>query len=331
MALKFAFLGTPHFASLVLGSLIDRGQMPALIITQPLRGRASSAGRPLLGAYLAQWAARNCPKVPLLQPTSVSDSDFVQYLSSLDLDLILVAAYGQILRPALLQIPKLGCLNVHTSLLPKWRGAAPVQRAILSGDESTGVTIMHIAAGLDTGDIALQRKIPIACDTTTGQLEEHLALEGGALLATALEQLASGQRLPRIAQSEAKASYAKKFSRDDGQIQWGETAEQTHRRIRAATPHPVAWTKLQFREGSKRVNIAQSSLHFPKGPDRAISEDGRILLGAGSLLLPCSDTLLAVHRVQVEGRRWVSAEEFAAGYRTSLLGVAPSSATRSER
>lgn len=311
--MNFAFLGTPLFARRVLENLVIRGWTPSVIVTQPeINSPPFRPGRPPLGADLATWAKRELAHVPLLQPQRASGEKSIADLTHYGLDLILVAAYGQLLRPNLLKLPRLGCLNAHTSLLPKWRGAAPVQRAILSGDPITGLTLMRMEEGLDTGDIIEQIKVAISEDMTTGQLEEILARHAAELFSLAMAKLSEGGQLSEISQNEQFATYAPKFSKEEGLIDWSESALQTHRRIRAATPHPGAWCLINYRGQNKRLKLAKSSLLPVQTP---IEIKGLELnFGSSRLLMALQGGVLGIELVQLEGKRWMSAREFWSGY-----------------
>lgn len=311
--MNFAFFGTPTFAKQVLQGLVELGWTPCVILTQPeIEPVAKRPNRLTLGSDLATWARRSLVHIPLLQPQKASGEQSIADLHRYRLDAILVAAYGQLLRPNLLQLPTFGCLNAHTSLLPKWRGAAPVQRAILAGDQMTGLTLMKMAKGLDTGDLIQQVPVKIGPDMTCGQLEEILAARAAHLFSWALTELKAGRSLPFKAQEDQGATYAPKFDKQEGLITWTESAIATHRRIRAASPHPGAWCRVSYRGRIKRLKLAASCLLSSN--THVESSHGLFGFGSSYLLVKLEDAYLAIGQVQLEGKRWMGAREFWSGY-----------------
>lgn len=319
---RFAYLGTPPFAAGVLQNLVQRGHSPTLIVTQP--DRPGSSRRTLLGSAVFDWARVHAPQIPLLRPYSVSSGDFLPEITSREIDLLIVAAYGQILRPSLLDLLPLGALNAHASLLPKWRGAAPIQRAILAGDSQTGVTLMRIAPALDAGDVIASSTCPIASDVTAGELEEQLCPLASQLFSWALESLGSGRTLPQTPQIDAHATYAAKLTSDEGHISWMESAAQTHRRIRAVTPRPGAWCNLRLTSGLRRVNLGESRPLSNATLSETLDREGRIGLANSRICFRCAEGLVGVGRLQVEGGRWLNPSEFKSGYQSRLIGPIPS-------
>ncbi len=247
--------------------------------------------------------------VPVLQPLKLRAPEAVAEIVALNADVIVVMAYGQILPKALLDAPRLACLNLHASILPKYRGAAPIQAAIEAGDRASGITVMYMAEGLDTGDILLIRETPIRRRETGGSLHDRLAFVAADALAEALPLLAAGQA-PRMGQNETDATYAAKLSREHGAIDWTASQAAIDRRIRAMNPWPAAHTTLPTPQGPRQLKIFSCIPHRRTSgpPGEVLRADERGLLvgaGAGAVLLRV---------VQLEGKRRMSAGEFLRGH-----------------
>lgn len=237
--LKIIYAGTPEFAVPALEALIGSEHQAVAVYTQPDR----PAGR---GRAIQQSPVKNCAlehNIPIYQPQSFKQNEDVQQLIDLQADLMVVAAYGLILPKAVLDAPKYGCLNIHASLLPRWRGAAPIQRAILAGDAETGITIMQMAEGLDTGNMLLKQSITIGSDWNSGDLHDRLKELGADLLIRTLAKLIDGKLEPVI-QDEAQTTYAAKLTKAEAAIDWHKAAESIQREIRAFSPWPVSFTTL---------------------------------------------------------------------------------------
>ena len=236
--LRLAFMGTPDFAVPSLSALLEAGHDIAAVYTQPPRpaGRGHRERRSPVHEYAAGH------DLPVRTPPSLKDPDEQEAFAALSLDAAVVAAYGLILPKAILEAPRLGCLNVHASLLPRWRGAAPIHRAILAGDAETGVTIMQMDEGLDTGAMLLRQAIPIDGTTTTGTLHDRLAALGAELIVEALAKAGSGDLDP-VPQPEEGVTYAAKIGRADGRIDWSD-AGLVGRQVRALSPRPGAWFEV---------------------------------------------------------------------------------------
>lgn len=311
--LRIAFAGTPQFALPTLQALAASPHRLVGVLTQP--DRPAGRGRQLQPSPVKQLALQLA--VPLLQPLRLAAQSAVQaQLASWSPDLLVVVAYGLILPQPLLQLPRLGCVNVHASLLPRWRGAAPIQHAILAGDTETGVTLMRMEAGLDTGPIIAQRRVPIGPRTTAGDLEETLAHEGARLLAGSLEAL-EGARVELTRQAEQGVTYASKFDRQDAQVEWSGQGLQIERQIRAFNPRPVAYTFWQgepLRLWQAQLLDPAQTAPAPQGLRSAGEALPGTVLGVfgDALGVLCGDRqVLALQRVQLPGRRPVSGREFA--------------------
>ena len=231
--MKIIFAGTPHFAASALAALLNEHQIVA-VLTQP--DRPAGRGMQLSASPVKQLALQH--GLPVLQPTTLKTDDAQRSIAAFGAELMVVAAYGLILPKAVLELPRYGCLNIHASLLPRWRGAAPVQRAILAGDTETGITIMQMDEGLDTGDMLLRRTCMIAPDETAQTLHDKLAELGATSILEAL-RLLQEQRLAPARQDNAAASYAAKLLKNEAKINWHHDAQQIERAVRAFNPFPV--------------------------------------------------------------------------------------------
>lgn len=235
--MKIVYAGTPAFAVPALQALVASEHTVCAVYTQP--DRPAGRGRKLQASPVKQYALTQ--SIPVHQPDSLKDRDSQQQLAALQADLMVVVAYGLILPPAVLAMPRHGCVNIHASLLPRWRGAAPIQRAILAGDATTGITLMQMEAGLDTGAMLLQKPCAISDSDTAQSLHDRLAPLGAAALLELLPQIVSATLAPQP-QDEAQASYAKKLSKSEALLDWHQDATHLQRQVRAFNPWPVAQT-----------------------------------------------------------------------------------------
>ena len=246
--------------------------------------------------------------VPVLQPVKMRAPEAVAEIVALRADVIVVMAYGQILPKAVLEAARLACLNLHASLLPRWRGAAPIQAAIEAGDRLSGVTVMYMAEGLDTGDILLMHETPITDTDSGGSLHDRLADVAAAALAEALPLIAAGTA-PRTPQDESRANYAAKLSRENGRIDWSATAAQIDLRIRAMNPWPAAHTFLPTPAGPRQLKVFAGTVQAASGsPGEVLAADGR------GILVAAQDGAMLLQEIQLEGKRRMSAEEFLRGH-----------------
>jgi len=304
-------MGTPEFAVPVLEALADVHQVVG-VVTQP--DRPAGRGRQLALSPVKQVAlARG---LPLSQPQSLRTPEAVTQLAAWRPELIAVAAFGQILRQDVLHLPAHGCLNVHASLLPRWRGAAPVPAAILTGDEVTGVTIMRMDAGLDTGPILAQREEPIRADDTRATLEERLARLGALLLVETLPAYLAGDLLPRP-QPEEGVTYAGQLRKEDGLLDWSRPAVALDRQVRAFTPWPGAFTTWRGRrlKLNRAVPLPGWRGDAPPGTVVALADGVAVATGKGALRL---------EEVQLAGKRPMDVTAFLRGQRDfvdSRLGI----------
>ena len=302
--LRIVFMGTPKFAVPALRALVERGHVVAGVFTQP--DRRAGRGRKLRASPIKIFS-EECG-LPVFQPRSLrQDTESARSdLAELAPDAVIVAAYGLFLPEEVLQLPRLGCLNIHPSLLPKHRGPSPVATAILNGDEATGVTIMLLDEGIDTGPILAQQETRIAADETAEGLTNRLFELGSNLLIDSLDRWEQGQIVPKP-QSDDDASFTRRLEREDGRIDWNQSADSLARRVRAFTPWPGAFTTWRGR--TLKVLSARSldvSLDGTSGTVVRIEDSTiAVLTGSGAL---------AVHNLQIEGRLAMSPADFVRGY-----------------
>ncbi|MBP9943352.1 MAG: methionyl-tRNA formyltransferase [Desulfomicrobium sp.] len=312
---KVVFMGTPDFAAVSLRHLLDWGGCDVVgVYCQPDRpcGRGQVCTPPPV-KLLAMEA-----RMPVFQPLNFKDQADVDQLRALEPDLLLVAAYGLILPQSVLDIPRLGAINVHASLLPEYRGAAPIQRVIMDGRPVTGITIMRMEAGLDTGDILLQRSRAIGIMDTAQTLHDELAEMGGKLLVDALEKMDQG-RLVRIPQDHARATYAAKLSKEEGRIDWNQPVLDVHNRIRGLFPWPGSWFDWNGMPGKTlRLTVHPGTIGEPL-PEGV--EPGEIHGVAGdSVLIACADRLYAVPIIKPANSKPLRGREFYCGYLSRCSG-----------
>lgn len=294
--MRIIFIGTGEIGVPTLRALQKYEHELVGVVTQPDKpvGREQKITTPPIKAAL------NGTKISILQPAKIKDSQAIEQIRALAPDVIVVIAYGQILPRAVLEIPKIACLNLHASLLPRWRGAAPIQAAIAAGDRETGMTVMYMDEGLDTGDILLQRKIDVAPNETGDSLHDRLAEIAPEALLAALKLFPNA---PRVSQDKEFATYAPKLNRESGRINWNEPAEAIERKIRAYNPWPGAFSEFDDR----KLKIFSASIVDLRG------KPGEILRRETEFVIAAVDRALSLTEVQLEGRRRMSAPEFLRG------------------
>ena len=296
--LNIIYAGTPEFAVPALQALIDSPHRVIAVYTQP--DRPAGRGRKLTQSPVKELALRHA--IPVFQPLNFKQEEDLRQLESLGADLMVVAAYGLILPRRVLDAPRLGCINIHASLLPRWRGAAPIQRAILAGDAETGITIMQMEAGLDTGPMYLKRRCPVQVDDSGGALHDRLCVLGAEALLAALPGIADGT-LQAEPQDNALATYAKKLEKAEARIDWTQPAAAIQRQVRAFNPWPVA--EAQLDGAALRIWDAAalaSAAGAPPGRVLACTRQG--------IDVATGDGVLRLLSLQLPGKRALSAAEF---------------------
>ena len=308
--MRIVFIGTGEIGVPVLRSLRQSEEHELVgIVTQPDK----PAGRNLRMAAPPIKTAIAGEAVPTFQPARIRNEGAVAEIRALAPDVIVVMAYGQILPRSVLEIPSVACLNLHASLLPRHRGAAPIQAAIVEGDRESGITVMYMDEGLDTGDILLQSRLEIARGETGGALHDRLALIAPVALHEALAQLQRG-RASRVPQDSSVATYAPKLGREDGCIDWMESAAVIERKIRAFDPWPGAFVLLRSEAGRER----KLKIFSAKVIDAAKGTPGEVVRSDGSITIAAKDGALSLGEVQLEGKRRMSAAEFLRGHALPL-------------
>lgn len=300
MSLRLLFAGTPEFAVPALNALLGSGQAPLAVLTQPDRG--AGRGRRLTAGPVKRRALE--AGIEVLQPEHLRDDVLLASLCDLQPDLLVTAAYGLILPRRLLEVPRLGCWNLHASLLPRWRGASPIQQAILHGDSETGVSLMQMEPGLDTGPVLACLATPIDSLEDAATLHDRLALLAAEVLLDTLGRLAAGKLPPAIPQDDSLATHAPLLTKKDARLDWNEPAARLARAVRAFNPWPVAWADIEGRElriFRARVGAAVNA------------EPGQLVRGHGcsdAVVLGCGEGSLEVLELQAPGRRRVTAADW---------------------
>jgi methionyl-tRNA formyltransferase len=309
--LRLAFLGTPVFAATILEALLAAGHDIARVFCQP--ARPAGRGHRVQPSPVQELAERKGLK---LETPVRLEAEQAASLASLKLDAAVVAAYGLILPKAILATPRLGCINVHASLLPRWRGAAPIERAIQAGDAETGISIMQMEEGLDTGPVWLAERVPIGAKTTSGELHKILAELGSALLLKALEGISAGTLKPRPQPAQG-VTYAKKLSRQESLLDWRKSAVELERAIRAFEPFPGC----HFTYQDERIRVLAAEIAEAPKP----SPPGTVL--DGKLAIACGQGALRLLRLQRAGRAALDAEAFLRGFAIPPGTILPCPAT----
>jgi len=297
-SLRILFAGTPEFALAPLQALIDEGCDIVAVLTQP--DRPAGRGKKLRASPVKQLALEHNLKV--LQPESLKDPDWQETLAGLQPDLMVVVAYGLMIPGRLLTLPRFGCWNIHASLLPRWRGAAPIQRAIEAGDAETGVCIMQMEVTLDTGPVYQCLATNIEPSDTAGSLHDRLADLGARALRDCIDMLNRGELPQAIVQDESRAVYASKLSKAEAEMDWNQTAEVLQRRVRAFNPWPVAWCEI----GGQRLRIWKAEVV----DNAAGCKPGQVLADRQSLVIGTAEKALKVLELQRAGGQRVTAVQF---------------------
>lgn len=295
MPLSVVFMGTPDFAVPTLAALIAGGHRIEAVYTQPPR----PAGRGLAPVPSPVETAARQSGLAVETPLDFKDEATRATLVAYRPDVVVVVAYGLLLPPAVLAIPPLGCLNLHGSLLPRWRGAAPIQRAIMAGDEMTGVMVMRMEAGLDTGPVALTARCPIAADTTAGDLHDRLMIDGAHLMAEALMHLERGV-LTFMPQSAEGVVYARKIDKSEAHIDWTKSADEVRRHIHGLSPFPGAWCELRLGDARERLKLLRCHTVEGQGRPGCVLDD--------KMTIACGEGAVRPLLVQRAGRKAMDTE-----------------------
>jgi methionyl-tRNA formyltransferase len=295
---RIVFAGTPEFALVSLRALVDSGRIPVAVLTQP--DRPAGRGKKLTASPVKRYALEQ--GIPVLQPLTLRNADAVAELRALAPDVMIVAAYGLILPQDVLDIPTHGCLNVHASALPRWRGAAPIQAAILAGDQQTGISLMAMTAGLDCGPVFHTEEVSIGADENAAELHDRLAMLGGETLVAKLDDILEG-RIGAAAQDESLATYAPKIGKQDAEIDWSLPADERARRVRAYNPFPGAFC---FVDGaSLRLKVWRATV------TDGSAEPGTVLrCDRDGIAVACGNGALQLDELQLPGKRRVGPQEF---------------------
>ncbi len=297
--MKIIYAGTPEFAVPALAALIQSSHEVSLVLTQP--DRPAGRGMKLKPSPVKSLALEH--NIPVLQPETLKDAAVQAQIAAENADAMVVAAYGLIIPTAVLNMPRHGCYNIHASLLPRWRGAAPIQRSLLAGDKETGVTIMEVVPALDAGAMILRGTLPITAQDTAQTLHDGLADIGAKLMLQAMNQLESAGKLAAEPQNEALVTYAEKLQKSEAAIDWHQDAEALSRQVRAFNPFPVAQSTLQG--DTCRIWMAQA-LDGQAEPGTIVSLDQGIIVG-------CGKGLLKIDELQLPGGKRLKARDFLAG------------------
>lgn len=306
--MKVMFMGTPEFAAVTLERIIQSGHEVIGVVTQP--DKQKGRGQAIVYSQVKETALKY--GLTVHQPVKVKDPEFLNTVMELAPEVIVVAAFGQILPKALLEVPPFGCINVHASLLPKYRGAAPIQYSIIDGEKETGITIMHMDVGLDTGDMILQAKLPITEEDTGGSLHDKLSMLGADLLIQALQQIKEGTA-QRIPQDNEKASYVKMLDKYMGNMDFSNSAEQLERLIRGLNPWPSAYTC--FNGKTLKIWKAKVESLVSTEKEKEYAQPGEVIeIRKDSLVVMTGKDALVITELQLEGKKRMTADAFLRGY-----------------
>lgn len=294
--MRIVFFGTPFFSAKVLDALLEAKNLVVGVVSKP--DKPSGRDLQYKPTPVKALIQEKYPQIPLFQPEKVSDPSFAPTLEALHGDLFVVVAYGEILKDHILNMPKKGCINLHTSLLPHLRGAAPIQRAIMGGDEESGVTIMYLVKKMDAGDIISQTIIPIPQDMTFGELEEAMVKVGISDLLKVIEALNKGE-VKGTPQDHEKATFAPKVELEECEINWNLPAKQIHNLVRGVNPYPGAWCWITVRNEKKRLKIFKTRIVSP------LQREGWVI--------SCQDGAIELLEVQLEGKKRMMAVDLMRG------------------
>ena len=308
--MKIIFMGTPDFAVVPLEEIYKAGHEIVLIVTQPDKPRGRSGK--LAPSPVKSWALEH--DIEVFQPKKIRDEESVDYLSKIECDIAVVAAFGQILPKSILDMPRYGCINVHASLLPKYRGAAPIQWAILNGEKKSGVTIMQMGEGLDDGDMLLTREVMLDGTETGGSLFDDLALLGGKAVVEALELIEQGSINP-VKQDESAATHVSMISKELGRINWSDAAERIERYVRGLNPWPSAYSSFRGKNLKIwRSHVVSSDELDSNGVNAADYKDGQVcFVNKKCVFVATGDGVLSLDEIQLEGKKRMEIAPFLLG------------------
>ena len=304
--MKIVYMGTPDFAVNPLRALAEAGYEVTGVVTQP--DKPKGRGKTMLPTPVKEEALKH--GFPVYQPVKVRDPEFLQELKNLDPDIIVVAAFGQIIPKSILDLPKYGCINIHASLLPKYRGAAPIQQAVIDGEKESGVTIMRMGTGLDTGDMISRIVVPLAADETGGSLFDKLAEAGAKLLIETLPHIFNGTAAYEKQPEESPTPYAGMITKQMGMIDFGKSAVELERLVRGLNPWPSAFT---FWNG-KTLKVWESFVVKREELDAQSAEPGTVVkTDKKGIYVACGEDVLVLSQVQLEGKKRMDADAFLRG------------------
>lgn len=314
--MRVVFFGTPLFSAQVLTFLLENQIDIVAVISKPDRPKGRS-GTPVF-TPVKEVALAQSPPLPIFQPEIVSALEFAETCKELNADLFVVVAYGEIIKQHLLEMPHLACINLHTSLLPKFRGAAPIQRSIMEGETESGVTIIHMVKKMDAGDMINKVAVPIGTEMTFGELEEELCQAGKKLLLETIHSFEKGKPLS-ILQDHSLVTFAPKIELEDCEIDWNRSAQELHNLIRGVNPYPGAWCYVDVKGEKKRLKINLSKIVSCEK-----SLPGTLLnphSSKGNLIIATGDQALELLDVQLEGKKRMSSEELCRGIPRALIAI----------
>ncbi|MDF2986797.1 MAG: methionyl-tRNA formyltransferase [Eubacterium sp.] len=301
--MKIVFMGTPDFAVPSLEMLVNEGYEVAAAVTQP--DKPKGRGNKLTAPPVKEFALKH--GINVLQPEKIKTPEFIEQIRLLKPDLLITAAYGKILSKDLLEVPSRGCINVHGSLLPSYRGAAPINWAVINGEKKTGITTMFTDVGLDTGDMLLKKELEISADMTVGELHNKMAILGAEVLKETLFELKNGT-LKRIPQEDAESTYAPMMNKELGLIDWNKTAQEVHNLVRGTDPWPGAYTFLN----GNRMRVWKTSLTNDKNNGHT---NGYIIkVSNEGILVKCSDENILIEEVQFDSSKRMSVRDYIRGH-----------------
>lgn len=307
--MKIVYFGTPPFAAQVLNDLVRHGCDIVAVVTRTDKPKGRS-GEPVPTPVKEVALSHH---IPVYQPEKVSSEEFKPQLEAFNADLFVVVAYGEILKQHVLDAPKKGCINLHASLLPKYRGAAPIQRAIIDGEEESGISIMYMVKKMDAGDVIRTARVPISADMTYGELEQKLCEAGSAELLEVIRLFEKG-KVAGIAQDESKVTFAPKIELEDCEIDWSKEAQTIHNLVRGVNPHPGAWCFVTVRGEKKRLKIYKTEVQNVSGIPKSAE------LKKGEPLIYCGKGAVLLKEVQLEGKKRMQANELFRGIPIDQFG-----------